>query len=278
MIPLSLDKSSIKLDSIIYAIVPTGKRNALGRWHNSRNPAELEVLPVRITGIHLQAASTPGDIAALREEWAVEGFEYKKDASPFTLRSFDSLSIQDCFSNIIEANVECVKRINKVTGEKGVVLELCPECQEEVIIYNEGITPCPDCGEPLVPCSICGDCATTLCPYGCRGIGDSERLKPTNPVVPPAIRQQALNHIIEEQEMKRIHDVRLEAIRDFIRFEESSSERFPWSVPAKEMLKDEARLKDVMHRLKWHNTEYESDDLYGLLDKTFGVNPEVKKA
>lgn len=277
MITLALGDTSVRLDTIIYAIVPQGKRNALGRWRNSSNPAELEVLPVRVTGMHLQASSLPVDEASLTEEWTVEGFEYKKDSNPFSLRFFDNLRPRDCFTNIIEANVECVKRINKASGEVGVILEQCPECGEEVVIYNEGITPCPECGEPLAPCSVCGDCSTKLCPYGCTGIEDSKRLKPTNPVVPLSVQNQTIAKIVEECQLKRIRQCRMEAIRDFIRFEDSTATIYPWRTPAKEMLKDEDKLSEVMRKLKWSNAEYETEDLYALLDKTFGVNPEVDK-
>lgn len=35
------------------------------------------------------------------------------------------------------------------------ILELCPECEEEIIIFTHGITACNHCGYPVYPCSGC---------------------------------------------------------------------------------------------------------------------------
>lgn len=40
-------------------------------------------------------------------------------------------------------------------------IEMCPECGEETIIFSDGITPCRNCGAPVIPCSECsgkGNC------------------------------------------------------------------------------------------------------------------------
>ena len=40
-------------------------------------------------------------------------------------------------------------------------IEMCPECGEETIIFSDGITPCRNCGAPVIPCSVClenGNC------------------------------------------------------------------------------------------------------------------------
>lgn len=54
--------------------------------------------------------------------------------------------------------------------------EYCPWCDSEQIIYANGITACPNCGRPLAPCSVCGDCKDP-CPYGCTG-GPEDEHKP----------------------------------------------------------------------------------------------------
>ena len=45
--------------------------------------------------------------------------------------------------------------------------EMCPCCETEVAIKPFGISFCPECGEPILPCSMCNmdyhDCG--ICPY-----------------------------------------------------------------------------------------------------------------
>lgn len=36
-------------------------------------------------------------------------------------------------------------------------LEYCPFCDNYVAIRSKGVTACPKCGKPLVPCSDCTD-------------------------------------------------------------------------------------------------------------------------
>lgn len=47
------------------------------------------------------------------------------------------------------------------------VLEYCSNCERESVIFAKGITACPNCGAPLVPCSSCDVCDTANCPYNC---------------------------------------------------------------------------------------------------------------
>jgi len=44
------------------------------------------------------------------------------------------------------------------------VWELCPECEAEVEIPAYGRSVCPECGAPILPCSMCGRC-TEPCVY-----------------------------------------------------------------------------------------------------------------
>lgn len=58
-------------------------------------------------------------------------------------------------------------------------LEECPNCESEVVIRASGISRCPRCGKPILPCTVCSSCRTP-CPYGYTG-RYGERLRPTNP-------------------------------------------------------------------------------------------------
>lgn len=61
----------------------------------------------------------------------------------------------------------------KVTDDEGKPMfdeycdEWCPCCDTEVVIPSFGISFCPNCGEPILPCSMCdtdyNDCRK--CPY-----------------------------------------------------------------------------------------------------------------
>ena len=42
--------------------------------------------------------------------------------------------------------------------------EWCPHCQKEVEISANGISKCPECGENILPCSMCVSCLE-VCPY-----------------------------------------------------------------------------------------------------------------
>lgn len=49
--------------------------------------------------------------------------------------------------------------------------EGCPYCGKEVVIRAHGVTACPECEKPLVPCSLCSDGTKQLydcseCPHG----------------------------------------------------------------------------------------------------------------
>ena len=71
-------------------------------------------------------------------------------------------------------------------------IEYCSCCESEVAIRAKGITACPSCGKPLVPCSVCinehdnGCCGLgSDCPCGCDGIGDADKLLTTAPPMTP---------------------------------------------------------------------------------------------
>lgn len=62
-------------------------------------------------------------------------------------------------------------------------VELCPFCETETVIYSTGVTACPECGKPIVPCSECDGCDYDTCPYGCDGTENDEYLVVTNPPI-----------------------------------------------------------------------------------------------
>lgn len=42
------------------------------------------------------------------------------------------------------------------------VWELCPECEEEVMLDTElKVQTCPNCGKRIVPCAMCLACGST---------------------------------------------------------------------------------------------------------------------
>ena len=61
--------------------------------------------------------------------------------------------------------------------------EWCPNCKNDVVIYSQGITACPNCGEPLVPCSQCEDCDYDTCPYNCAECGNHIQASINNPPI-----------------------------------------------------------------------------------------------
>lgn len=69
--------------------------------------------------------------------------------------------------------------VNYNLNPENYTTEFCPYCEGEQVIFSKGITKCPECGKPLVPCSVCKEC-TSDCPYGCDGTENDEHLKPTN--------------------------------------------------------------------------------------------------
>ena len=71
-------------------------------------------------------------------------------------------------------------------------IEYCSCCESEVAIRAKGITACPSCGKPLVPCSVCinerdnGCCGLgSDCPCGCNGTDDADKLPITAPPMTP---------------------------------------------------------------------------------------------
>lgn len=78
-------------------------------------------------------------------------------------------------------------------------LELCPYCDTEVVIYSKGVTACPQCKKPVVPCSVCDTCPS-ICPYGCTGKYSDRFLRITKHIT-----QQEINdYTVSQERHKRI--------------------------------------------------------------------------
>lgn len=61
--------------------------------------------------------------------------------------------------------------------------EYCPNCEKDVVIFSQGVTACPACGEPLAPCSMCETCSYDTCPYGCADNGVHIQVSVNNPPI-----------------------------------------------------------------------------------------------
>lgn len=65
------------------------------------------------------------------------------------------------YSYLTDDEYENTKRIY----ENSCTIEWCPDCEVEVVLlaeFKEQI--CPNCGERILPCSICEDMACSRCP------------------------------------------------------------------------------------------------------------------
>jgi hypothetical protein len=48
--------------------------------------------------------------------------------------------------------------------ETKLITEWCSHCEQEVEIPPIGRSNCPNCGESILPCSMCEECVEN-CPY-----------------------------------------------------------------------------------------------------------------
>lgn len=70
----------------------------------------------------------------------------------------------------------------------------------------------------------------------------------------------------------------LRAVTDYLRFEQETSEIWPWFLSAEEMLGDEQKLNEVSAALH-HDPEhgYDTEEIYQALNEAFGVNPTLER-
>ena len=63
-------------------------------------------------------------------------------------------------------------------------IEQCYYCDSYVAVRSHGVTACPRCGKPVLPCNVCykeqGGCEKN-CPYGLRWGEEPSKIPITNP-------------------------------------------------------------------------------------------------
>lgn len=57
-----------------------------------------------------------------------------------------------------------ILKIEENINPNDYTIEYCPGCETEQVIFNDGITICPDCGKLLLPCGNCEVCNYDKCP------------------------------------------------------------------------------------------------------------------
>lgn len=124
-------------------------------------------------------------------EYGFEGVEAEDD---FPYEEDESPEVVDVVASFIQPPV---KRDGHPPCFEDYTLEECPNCESEVVIRATGISRCPHCGKPILPCTTCSSC-TTPCPYGYTG-RFNERLKPTN----PPITQKEVDFYMSELEKRK---------------------------------------------------------------------------
>lgn len=67
---------------------------------------------------------------------------------------------------------------------------------------------------------------------------------------------------------------RLEAIVDFVNFEDETSLIWPWAVPAEELLQDKEVLLKIAEAVYFDETGCcDTDELHDAIDRIVGINP-----
>lgn len=70
----------------------------------------------------------------------------------------------------------------------------------------------------------------------------------------------------------------VQAVRDYLCFEQDTTQIWPWFLSADEMLGDENRLREIGAALR-HDPEhgYDTEEIYQALTEAFGVNPALEQ-
>lgn len=77
------------------------------------------------------------------------------------------------------------------------------------------------------------------------------------------------NPVIQPNNMAQI------AIVDFIKFEENSSQIWPWAVSVEDILQNETMLRAIEQAVSFGaHGEFNTDELYDAIDQIAGINPE----
>lgn len=84
---------------------------------------------------------------------------------------------------IIKFDDTNIVTLTKEEAQKMFVVECCPDCNTEQIIWAEGITQCPLCHVSIAPCSLCYECTYNNCPYDCDGTENDLFKQITKPMI-----------------------------------------------------------------------------------------------
>ena len=70
----------------------------------------------------------------------------------------------------------------------------------------------------------------------------------------------------------------VQAVRDYLCFERDTTQIWPWSLSADEMLSDENRLREIGAALHYDLEDgYDTEEIYQALTDAFGVNPALEQ-
>jgi len=72
-------------------------------------------------------------------------------------------------------------------------------------------------------------------------------------------------------------DGQRQSVIEFIKFEETTAEVWPWAISAEEILQNSGMLREVEKLVHFDSTDTcDTDELYEALDKIAGVNPKLE--
>lgn len=97
-------------------------------------------------------------------------FYYENSYYVIKVKNYDTLIIQNVtksemrITSMAVPQFEFMEKIIE-TAEKSVICERCPICNEEVNLKPTfEVQICPNCGNPILPCSICKEKDCRKCP------------------------------------------------------------------------------------------------------------------
>lgn len=167
----------------------------------------MRMIAARYVAACTQAGDGQRDIA---DAFARMGFTRNElgcfGLSMFCLESsyFEEDSL-DCFDEADEqqgsvstVDVTHMRGMPQPFAFEDYTLEECQFCETEVVIRSTGVSVCPKCKRPILPCTKCSSC-TSPCPYDHTG-RFGLRLRPTNP---PITKEETEFYLKELERRKR---------------------------------------------------------------------------
>lgn len=86
-----------------------------------------------------------------------------------------------------------------------------------------------------------------------------------------------VNCTLVEQEKIADESKRIEAIVDFVTFEDETSLIWPWAIPAEELLQNQETLLKIASAIQLDETgRCDTDELYDAIDQIVGINPVLR--